>query len=145
MTVPFLLLVEDNPDDQFLMQRALRKSGLTLPLNVARDGREALDYLRGADRFADRQTYPVPTLVFLDLKLPYIDGFEVLEWIREHPVLHDLTVVILTSSGEERDAQRAHQLGVSAYLVKPPRPEILIKTITPLIARVPEETAGKSA
>ncbi len=134
---PSILLVEDNPDDVFLMRRALSKSGLDVPVHVATDGQAAVDYLRGAGPYADREKFPVPFVTFLDLKLPYMDGFEVLEWIREHPVLQDLNVVILTSSGEDRDSRRAQQLGVIAYLVKPPKPETLRDTIRPLLDRNP--------
>lgn len=131
MTQPSsLLLIEDNPDDVFIMRRALKKSGLDLPVHVATDGKEALDYLRGTGPYHDRGQFPIPSMIFLDLKLPYVDGFEVLEWIRQHPVLHDLEVVILTSSAEERDQRKAREFGVKAYLVKPPKPEMLRNTLT---------------
>lgn len=129
----FVLLVEDNPDDAFLMRRALKKTGLELPLHLATDGQIAIDYLRGANEFSDREKYPLPAVVFLDLKLPFVTGFQVLEWIRDHPTLHDLNVVILTSSAEDRDFKRAKQLGVIAYLVKPPEPETLKNTLRPLL------------
>lgn len=132
-----VLLVEDNPDDSFLMRRALKKTGLELQLHAVTDGQAAVNYLRGAEEFADRERYPLPAVIFLDLKLPFLNGFQVLEWIREHPLLHDLNVVILTSSGEDRDFKRAQQLGVAAYLVKPPSPETLDKTLRPLFEAVP--------
>jgi CheY-like chemotaxis protein len=115
-----LLLVEDNPDDVFLMQRALKKTGLNLPLQIVTDGRQAIDYLNGAAPYGDREQFPLPSMVFLDLKLPYMNGFEVLEWIRRESTLQDLDVFILTSSPEERDKERAGKLGARAYLVKPP-------------------------
>src|ERR1700743_1440375 len=115
-----LLLIEDNPDDVFLMNRALKKTGLNLPMQIVTDGRQALEYLSGAGEYEDRTRYPLPSMVFLDLKLPYLNGFEVLEWIREHPELCDLDVSILTSSPEERDKETAQRLGARAYLVKPP-------------------------
>lgn len=122
------------------MRRALKKTGLELPLHLATDGQIAIDYLRGANEFSDREKYPLPAVVFLDLKLPFVTGFQVLEWIRDHPTLHDLNVVILTSSAEDRDFKRAKQLGVIAYLVKPPEPETLKNTLRPLLE--PAAVAG---
>src|SRR5579859_999399 len=133
-----LLLVEDNPDDVFIMRRALQKAALDLPLFLASDGREAVDYLQGNGQFADRSQYPLPSLVLLDLKLPYLSGFEVLKIIREHSGLTDLDVIILTSSGEERDQKRAQELGVRGYLIKPPKPDILREAVAPLLQ--PETT-----
>jgi CheY-like chemotaxis protein len=124
-----LLLIEDNEDDVFLMRRALRKANISLPLQVAMDGQEALDYLSGLGKFADRSSFPVPSLVFLDLKLPYVHGFEVLQWIRQQEPLKHLPVVILTSSPEERDRHQADQLGAKAYFVKPPNGDLLQKTM----------------
>lgn len=115
-----LLLVEDNPDDIFLMQRALRKTGLNLPVQIVTDGRQAIDYLSGAKPYDDRQRFPLPSMVFLDLKLPYLNGFEVLAWIRAETTFRDLSVFVLTSSPEERDKEKATKLGARAYLVKPP-------------------------
>lgn len=124
-----LLLVEDNPDDVFLMRRALRKTGLNLLMQIVTDGRQALEYLSGAGEYEDRVRYPLPSMVFLDLKLPYLNGFEVLEWIREHPELSDLDVSILTSSPEERDKETAQRLGARAYLVKPPTDASLLEVL----------------
>lgn len=121
-----LLLVEDNPDDVFLMRRALQKSGLAIPVQLVTDGKQAIDYLSGSDRFADRESHPIPAWVFLDLKLPYFNGFEVLEWIRSDAANSHLDVVILTSSPEERDKETATRLGAKAYLVKPPTTQSLL-------------------
>jgi CheY-like chemotaxis protein len=115
-----LLLVEDNPDDIFLMRRALKKSGLELPVQIVTDGKQALDYLAGTGAYSDRSEFPRPAWVFLDLKLPYFNGFEVLEWIRHDPENQHLDVIILTSSPEDRDKETAQRLGALAYLVKPP-------------------------
>ena len=129
-TTDTLLLVEDNPDDIFLMRRALKKTGLELPVQIVTDGKQALDYLSGSEHYADRQRFPRPTWVFLDLKLPYLNGFEVLEWIRSDADHRDLDVVILTSSPEERDKETARRLGAKAYLVKPPTMESLLGVFT---------------
>jgi len=118
-----ILLIEDNEDDVFMMKRALKLALITNPLQVVADGQQALDYLAGAGEYADRDKYPVPFLGFLDLKLPYVHGFEVLSWIRQRPELDCLLVVVLTSSAEERDHAKASALGARSYLVKPPTAE----------------------
>src|ERR1700679_3895436 len=92
-----ILLVEDDPNDVFLMQRALKRAEITNPLQVATDGQQAIDYLSGTGKFSDRTQYPLPDLIFLDLKLPYKSGFDVLEWIRSQPALASTSVIILTS------------------------------------------------
>ena len=120
-----LLLVEDDPNDVFLMQRALKGAGIVNPLKVAADGQEAIDYLAGANQFANRTEFPVPTMIFLDLKLPYKNGFEVLEWIRNQSCLASLLVVVLTSSSEDRDIKESYRLGARSYLVKPPTQQML--------------------
>jgi len=135
MSSDALLLVEDNPDDVFIMRRALKKAELELPLLVANDGREALEYLRGNAPFNDRAQFPLPMVMFLDLKLPYLNGFEVLEWIREHPGFNDLRIIVLTSSGEDRDQRRAQELGIQGYLIKPPKPDTLREIIATLLER----------
>lgn len=120
-----ILLIEDNEDDVFLMRRALRDAKVEIPVQVAGDGQEALDYLQGVGKFGDRGAHPVPSLVFLDLKLPYVHGFEVLGWIRGESAMKNLPVVVLTSSSEERDRQRAEELGAKGYLVKPPTADMI--------------------
>jgi CheY-like chemotaxis protein len=124
-----ILLVEDNEDDVFAFQRALKKAQIANPVQVVVDGQQALDYLSGTGRFAERGKYPLPFLVFLDLKLPYRDGFEVLAWIRQRAELNFLVVVILTGSDETRDHQQAYALGARSYLVKPPTPDELKRLI----------------
>jgi len=124
-----ILLVEDNEDDVFIFRRAYRQAGLLYPLQVAGDGQEALDYLQGMGRFADRTQYPVPFLMLLDLKLPFKHGLEVLQTVRHRPELAGLCVVVLTSSAEQRDLARARELGAHAYLVKPPSPAVLVDAI----------------
>lgn len=115
-----ILVVEDSPDDVFILERVLQRAQITNPLQIARDGQEAVDYLSGANHFADRERFPLPHLVLLDLKLPFLNGFEVLEWLRADGQLRNLNVAILTSSAEDRDVTRAAQLGVTSYLIKPP-------------------------
>jgi len=120
-----LLLVEDNEDDVFLMKRALQGAHVVNPLQVVEDGQEALDYLGGNGKFADRDQYPLPAVVFLDLKLPFISGHDVLAWIRQQKEFETLVVIVLTSSNEASDLSRCYALGANSYLVKPPTPEQL--------------------
>ena len=120
-----LLLVEDNEDDVFLMKRALKGAQVINPVHVVEDGQEAVDYLAGTGKFADRAAYPLPAVVFLDLKLPYISGHDVLAWIRRQKELESLVVIVLTSSNEASDLSRCYALGANSYVVKPPTPEQL--------------------
>ncbi|MDA1188114.1 MAG: response regulator [Chloroflexi bacterium] len=114
-----ILLVEDSPDDQLLIRRALTKHNLLNPVQVVSDGQEALDYLFGAGSYADRDASQVPTLILLDLKLPKIDGLEVLQRIRADERTKLLRVVILTSSKEEQDMLKSYSLGASSCVRKP--------------------------
>jgi len=114
-----ILLVEDNPDDEALTLRAFRKNNILNPVVVARDGAEALDYLFGSGSHAGRDTRQQPQIVLLDLKLPKIDGLEVLRQLRADPRTRMQPVVILTTSNEERDIISSYQLGANSYIRKP--------------------------
>lgn len=114
-----VLLVEDDANDVFLMQRAFQKASVVNPLQVATDGEEAVAYLAGAGRYSDRQTHPFPALVLMDLKLPRRSGLEVLEWRLGQRDLRRLPIVVLSSSRETGDVNRAYDLGANSYLVKP--------------------------
>jgi CheY-like chemotaxis protein len=113
-----ILQVEDDPNDVFLFQHAMEKAGVTNPVQVASDGQQAIDYLQGTGKFANREEYPFPSLVLLDLKLPYVMGLDVLKWIRREcgPAL---TVLMLTASGEDADIVTAYRLGANGFLTKP--------------------------
>jgi len=113
-----ILLAEDREDDIILIQRAFKVGGIRYPLMVVRDGEEAIGYLSGVGRYADRELYPLPALLLLDLTLPLMDGFEVLRWIREQPHLNELLVVVLTASDRIRDVNQAYRLGAYSFLVK---------------------------
>lgn len=114
-----ILLVDDNADDVLLVRRALTQARVINPLQVVMTGEEAIDYLSGKGRYANRGDYPLPGLVFLDIKMPGLDGFDVLGWIRLQPALHDLRVVMLTSSDDMRDVNAAYQRGANSFLIKP--------------------------
>jgi CheY-like chemotaxis protein len=119
VTDQFILLAEDDPNDVLLIQRAFQKAGRQHLLKVVRDGNEAMAYFRGEDGFADRERFPKPFLLLLDLKMPGSDGFEVLRWLRSEPETRHLLVVVLTSSNLQADVDRAYDLGANSYLVKP--------------------------
>jgi two-component system, response regulator len=116
---PIILLVEDNPSDIQLTQRALSKSHIANELVVVEDGQEALDYLFGDGTGESQEGRALPTMVLLDLKLPKVDGLEVLREIRNHPQTRRLPVVMLTSSTESQDVGASYDLGVNSYIRKP--------------------------
>lgn len=114
-----ILLVEDDSNDILFIQRAFRRSKLENSMQIVRDGDEAVAYLSGKGQYANRNLYPLPGMILLDLKLPRRSGLEVLEWLREQPVIKRIPVVILTSSKENIDVNRAYDIGVNSYLLKP--------------------------
>ncbi len=121
-----ILLVEDDDNDVFIMKYALEQAGVANPLQVVTDGQMALDYLAGAGKYADQNKFPQPFIVFLDLKLPYVHGFEVLSWMSKQEALKSVPVIALTGSDLENDRQQAYALGARSYLVKPPTADKLI-------------------
>ncbi len=127
-----ILLADDEENDVFLMQRAFEKARLLNPLQVVSDGEQALDYLAGHGIYADRQTYPFPVILILDLKMPKRSGLEVLEEIRQQFEYQSLPIVVLTSSSEHPDLEKAFALGANSYLVKPADFESLIKLMVRL-------------
>jgi CheY-like chemotaxis protein len=114
-----ILLVEDNPQDLELAMRALRKANIVNRIQTARDGAEALDFVFGEGGHAGRRVEDAPRLILLDLKLPKVDGLEVLKRIKGDPRTRAIPVVVLTSSKEQRDVVESYQLGVNSYIVKP--------------------------
>lgn len=124
-----ILLIEDNPKDEKLTLRVLRKHNVANKIDVVRDGAEALDYLFAKGAYAERDITEKPTLVLLDLKLPKIDGLEVLRRIREDERTKTLPVVILTSSDEENDLAKSYKLGVNSYVRKPVGFEEFIESV----------------
>ena len=118
-TLAQILLVEDNRMDVVLTLDAFKEAKLNNKINVARDGQEALDYLFGRDKYSNREEFPLPNLILLDLKMPGIDGFEVLRQIKGTERLRRIPVVILTSSKEEGDRSLSYDIGANSYLLKP--------------------------
>ncbi len=113
-----ILLVEDREDDILLVQRALEKACVKNPLHSVLSGEDAVAYLEGAGKYCNRTEYPLPALIFLDLKLPGMDGFEVLTWIRRHDTFRALPVVVLTSSDRMSEVNKAYRLGANSFFIK---------------------------
>src|SRR4051812_11006320 len=114
-----VLIAEDDPSDIFLLQRAFAMAEVPAALHFVRDGQEAIDYLGGEASFSDRRAHPLPDLMLLDLKMPRLNGFDVLNWLRQKPGLRRLLVTVLTSSDQPNDINRAYDLGANSYLLKP--------------------------
>ena len=114
-----ILLVEDDPNDVFFLQYAFETVGIDYPLQVVGDGQQAINYLSGSGQYADRSKFEMPSLVLLDLKLPVKMGLEVLRWVQTQPQLANLLVVVLTSSSDHNDVEKAYAFGARSYLVKP--------------------------
>jgi len=114
-----ILLVEDQENDALFIKRALEDAGINEPIHTVRSGLEAMSYLSGDAPYHDRNKYPLPILVLLDIRMPDPDGFEVLRWIRHGPEFSKLPVVMLTSSDRIHDADAAYRLGATSFFVKP--------------------------
>ena len=116
---PVVLHVEDEWDDQFMLQRTLKKDNISIDLRTANHGDEAVEYLSGKGKFADRSAYPLPALILMDIKMPRRSGLEVLQWLRNDSSCKRIPVIMVSSSPLQADMDRAYQLGVNAYLIKP--------------------------
>jgi CheY-like chemotaxis protein len=130
-----ILLVEDSRDDAFFLRRAFLKAGFTHPIVDVRNGQQAVNYLSGNALFADRSLYPLPELVLVDLKMPLMDGFELLAWLQNRPELQALPVIVISSSDLLTDREKALKLGAKDYFVKPNDPEDLVRLVLGLNAR----------
>jgi CheY-like chemotaxis protein len=120
-----ILFVEDSDDDAFFLDRAVCKSGLGLAVRRVRNGQEAIDYLEGIGQFSDRQEFPVPDVIMLDLKMPICDGFDFLAWKRNKPSLVYLPTIVMTSSDLPRDIRRSYELGANSFTTKLKSPDSL--------------------
>ena len=121
-----ILLAENDTNDVILMQHAFSTARLANPLRVVRDGEEALQYLSGVGPFADRERFPLPIMLLLDLHMPKVDGFDVLKWLQERSEFDSMLVVVLTSSTDQHDFERAKALGADSYFTKPGSLEELV-------------------
>ncbi len=130
-----ILLAEDEESDALLLQRAFQRAGISAGIFRVRDGQEAVEYLQGAPPYADRAAFPLPVLVLLDVKMPRLNGFDLLTWIRGQQPFQHLPCVMLSSSNNEVDREMARHLGASEYLVKPHAFEDLLNTVRGLNKR----------
>lgn len=124
-----ILLVEDESHDVFFLQMALEKAEVQNALAVVSDGRQAIDYLGGTGKFADRRQNPLPCLVLLDLRLPIVPGMEVLRWARKQAALAHIPILIHSSSNQDSDVEDSYRLGANGYIVKPIRPADLLEIV----------------
>jgi len=120
-----IMVVEDNPDDQFLIQQAFKKIGITEPIQIVNDGSEAIAYMMGDGKYSDRTKYAYPSFVITDLKMPLNDGFAVLEFLSSNPEWRVIPTVVLSASSDPDDIKKAYMLGASSYHIKPPTHEEL--------------------
>lgn len=143
-----ILVAEDDEADVFLLERALKIANIEASIHFVSDGQYAIEYLAGQGLYADRVKYPFPHFAILDIKMPRMDGFEALEWIRAQKQFERLPVMIISASDEDRDIRKANALGVSAYLVKPSDAQILARELkrfqtfwSPFMQNIPHATA----
>ena len=129
MSQPTILHVEDDPNDVLLLEHAHRKAGIQCNIQRVADGDEAISYLEGKDRFADRQQFPLPQVILLDLKMPRLNGFDVLSWRRKNDKFKSVPVIVLSSSNHDIDLKRAYELGVNSYLIKPVSFDALVEIV----------------
>jgi CheY-like chemotaxis protein len=132
MNMTPILLVEDSEDNVFLVRHAMHKAGITARLEVATSGEQAIEYLGGINGYSDWNQFPLPSIVLLDLKMPGMDGFDVLKWIRQRPGLKALRVAMLTSSDMPSEIKMAHDLGANIFLTKPVQLERLVQIMKTL-------------
>ena len=138
---PTVLLAEDESADVFIMQRAITKMNSPVSLQVVKDGEQAIDYLSGHGQYADRERFPIPKLILLDVKMPRKSGFDVLEWLRYNNAFSNIIVVMITSSSLRSDIEQAQALGACCYLVKP----VPFAELRQLFTNTEEYVAAKAA
>jgi CheY-like chemotaxis protein len=114
-----ILIAEDREDDILLIRRSFIGAHVSNPIQIVRNGEQTISYLEGEGKFANRDEFPLPALLLLDLKMPRMDGFQVLNWIRQQPGLKPLRIIVLTASADMHDVNKAYELGANSFLVKP--------------------------
>ena len=124
-----ILLAEDDPDDAEIFQLAIKRSGLATRVMVTHDGQETIDYLSGNDPFHDRTKFPFPNLLIMDIRMPNVDGFHLLTWLRTHPQCSVVPTLIFSASDQPNDVRKAYQLGANSYIAKPSQLEELVNLI----------------
>ena len=124
-----VMVADDDPDDVLLLKQAFQRNGLTLPVHHCLNGNEAISYLRGEPPFNDRDKYPFPRVLITDLKMPKCSGFELLQWLSEHPHCSVIPTIVLSGSAEDSDVTRAFQLGANCYFQKPSSFEHLVTLV----------------
>jgi CheY-like chemotaxis protein len=124
-----IMLVEDSEDERAMLRFAFGKAGVRNPVREFHNGDEAIEYLSGEGEYADRERYPLPCLIITDLKMPGVDGFELLDWLRKHPEFDPVPKLVLSNSLIESDARRARELGACEFFVKPGQFDQLIRTV----------------
>jgi CheY-like chemotaxis protein len=132
---PTVLAAEDEESDVFLLHMAFKRAGVPNSLTVVRDGEEAIAYLNGDPPYNDRSRHPLPGLLLLDLNMPRLNGFDVLSWLASHPELKNLPAVVLSSSAQDSDIQKARKLGAVDYRVKPTGLNNLITLLQEIVPR----------
>jgi CheY-like chemotaxis protein len=134
---PIMLLAEDDEDDVLLFQMAFRKTGIACILKRVADGKEAIDYLSGRGTYSDRAKHPFPAVLVTDLKMPRVSGFDLLAWIQRELPAGSLPAIVLSVSAEERDRERAAELGAKAYWIKPTGWQELSRLLRDVCAKLP--------
>jgi len=129
-----ILLAEDDAKDLALLKMAIAEDNMRANFFFVDDGQEAIDYLRGEGPFTDRRVHPFPELVLLDLKMPRMNGFEVLQWLRDHPECSRLPVVFLSGAGQQHDVEKAYELGANSYFAKPNSNAALVALLRALVS-----------
>jgi CheY-like chemotaxis protein len=124
-----ILLIDDDDHDIFFVQKAMERAGKGDTVHAVHDGEEAIRYLRGEGKYADRIKFPLPNVILTDLKMPRMDGFEFLRWVRSHPECSIIPTIVYSSSGHEKDVKEAYRLGTNAYMVKPTDLNEMVETL----------------
>lgn len=127
-----ILIVDDNPSDARLLERSVQRLKLLTRLQIVSDGAEAIAYIQGDGQYSDRVKFPEPLLLFLDLKMPRVNGFDVLDWLKQHPEHATFPVVVMSTVGETTQVNRAYHLGARSFLSKPVDPEEVRATLEKL-------------